>query len=253
MSNFLERHFPSTNIPEHNLVLDPGHVEEAINFMARSGRINLSGLKFEAEPHQEEVSSGDDVRNNNNTEDHHHPDTLFDIAIFELPSSCSSRNCVLSEVGIGRMEEQDGDGRPFLNLCHDGRLLIDGIIFKGHHLQIKVPARGGMRKHLEGKKKLDVKNGGRYYEVILANCNEEGRSVNVEGQVVFEFLVENDAPSRLQSLDLPDKQYLLVSVSTFLLLLMCCFRVRCSPRRSSLYEAAMQDGVDVEMSGGQAV
>jgi hypothetical protein len=243
MSNLLKRLFPS-NTMEHNImVLDPGKIEEALNFMARPGKIDVSGLKFDAAPHQEEEGG--------ETEDDHHPDTLLDIAIFELPSSCSNHNCVLSEAGIGRMEEYDG-GRPFMNMCYNGRLFINGAIFKGRHIEIKVPARGAMRKYIK-RGKFDVEKGGRYYEVVIANCNKSGRQVDIEGQIIFEFFVD-DGPSRLSSIDLPDTHYLMVSISTFIFLVMCCFRVRCSSR-NAYEQAAMEEEevvVDVEMTGGEA-
>ena len=72
--------------------------------------------------------------------------------------------------------------------------MIDNNIFQGHHTQLMIPSEGPMPSHIKhssGIFKVPVKN--RNYDVMIANCNENGRRVQLAGQVVFDF-EDNFAP-----------------------------------------------------------
>jgi hypothetical protein len=150
-----------------HLTISPGDVEEAVHYMQFTGDIDLSELVFTAE------SSGTGI------------ESFLDIAAFEVPPHCSSHNCDLSQYGVGA--QTHFNGVTFLGLCQSGRLVIDTNIFQGHHIQLMVPSDGPMPSHIKsnGTFKVPVQN--RNYNVMLANCNDQGRSVSVTGQVVFDF------------------------------------------------------------------
>jgi hypothetical protein len=157
-----------------HLTITPGDVEEAVHYMQFTGEIDLSELIFTAE------SGGTGI------------ESFLDIAVFEVPPHCSSRNCDLSRYGVGALTHLNGV--TFLGLCQSGRLVIDRNIFQGHHSQLMVPSAGPMPSNIiksNGTFKVPVQN--RNYNVMLANCNEKGRPVSVSGQVDFDF-EENFTP-----------------------------------------------------------
>ena len=247
----LKRAFTPDHDSDHILSIHPGTIEEALNFMTKPGKIDFSDLTFYAKPHNQEEEHEDEAESATSNKQNDYPDTLLEIAIFPLPPGCKNHNCVLSEVGIGRMEELEG--LPYLNPCHkNGALVVDETAFKGQLLQINVPGRGNMKKHL--KKKLDAELGARFYEVLIANCNKQGREVKMEGQIVFEISADDgDSDGFITQLStsmddfLPDTHFILVSIATFLFLVCCCFRVRCNPSNSSSSydQAPQQDDVDI--------
>jgi len=174
----------------------PGQVEEAVHYMTQNGNIDLSFLRFQMKKRYNEGGTsgnsqiqnyGDNYGGTGNVDLHYHyHESFLDIAVFEVPENhCTSRNCDLSKYGIGSLAHFKGS--TYLNLCQAGRLVLDHNIYKGYHTQLMIPAReGSMPNH--------VKNGGtfsvpknKYYEVMIANCNQSGQHVHVTGQVVFDF------------------------------------------------------------------
>jgi hypothetical protein len=151
-----------------HLSIAPGAIEEAVHYMQFSGDIDLSELYFSAEGQGTGVES------------------FVDIAVFEVPGHCTSHNCDLSQFGVGALTHFNGI--TFLNLCQAGRLMIDNNIFQGHHTQLMIPSEGPMPSHIKrsaGTFKVPIQN--RYYDVMIANCNEHGRRIQLAGQVVFAF------------------------------------------------------------------
>lgn len=165
-----------------HLTIAPGAVEEAVHLMQFAGDINLSELTFTAENHGMSVES------------------FLDIVVFEVPPHCNSHNCDLSLYGIGTLTHFNGVS--FLGLCQAGRLMIDHNIFQGHHTQLMVPSEGSMPSHIaKSSDRFTIPVQNRNYDVMIANCNGEGRRISLSGQVVFDF--QNDiAPITPKSLAL---------------------------------------------------
>ena len=84
-----------------HLTINPGSVEEAVHYMQFTGEIDLSELVFSAEGPSNGVQS------------------FVDVAVFEVPSQCTSHNCDLSQFGVGALTHFNGV--TFLNLCQSGR------------------------------------------------------------------------------------------------------------------------------------
>jgi hypothetical protein len=219
--NFMKR-FSDRSSVAHSVILSTGEVEEAVHVMQKPGKIDLSGLTFHAFPY--------DVAPNG------FGHTVVDIAIFPLPNGCDDHRCDLSKLGVGKREEFDGIS--FLSLCHKGRLRIEKDIYKGQHASIEVPMEGPMRKHVKYGQFV-AKFGGRNYEVLIANCDESGRKVSVEGQVLFDF--SHDDSLHFKSTPVP--AYPLLSISVFLFFTLCFVRVRFTTRAA--YEEARYQSTDI--------
>jgi hypothetical protein len=206
----LWQRFTDFSVYRHNFQLPPGQIEEAVNYMRVPGEIDISDLAFQAIP--------DDRPEANIL------DSVIDVAIFPLPSECRHRSfCDLSKLGVGTKE--DFDGASFVNLCVHGRLALHKDFYQGHHSAIRVPRVGQMSKHVKYGV-FNVKEAGVDYEVIIANCSENGRKVRVQGEVLFNF--DEDSSTLWADTDVP--VYPLISISVFLMLAMCFFRVQCTQR-----------------------
>jgi hypothetical protein len=213
-------------IVTHNFRLSQGEVEEARSFMKFPGKIDVSGLSFHAAPYQdgkEEHVSGIN-------------ETWVDIAVFPLPRSCRQDHCDLTELGVGARENSDF----FVELCHNGRLQIRREVFHGFHTALKVPTKGPMEKHvLYGL--FDARDAGQEYDVIIANCHMAGRQIHVKGQAVFDFgrsSEEHFDPAT----SLP---YPLTSLTVFLGLALCFFRIRCTSLGSSRRSDGRNETVEI--------
>jgi hypothetical protein len=217
--------------------IKPGQVEEAVHYMAFNGAIDLSQLHFEAFPadggdldpssalpsrshtaHWDNESQQQHNNNNfNNSTTHVVRESFLDIAVFEVPERCTSRTCDLSRFGVGRI--QQFSGATFLNLCHGGRLDLDLDVYRGYHTQLMVPQEGPMPQKVRyGKVTVPVPN--RNYEVMIANCNDSGRKVQLTGQVIFDF--DDDPVSQLDASSL--------AVLTLIAFAVCLFFSACSIR-----------------------
>ena len=112
--------------------------------------------------------------------------------------------------------------------------MLDHNVFKGHHTQLMIPREGPMPDRLHAKNgKFSVPNANRNYEVMLANCHQQGRHMRVTGQVVFD-LDYNDATANLTT------ESLAILISTallvFLLLTMLAIRINWGTRADYEYE-----------------
>jgi len=160
--------------------ISPGQVEEAVHYMSQNGYIDISFLRFASSlsKYHKGVQIQDGV------------ESFLDVAVFEVPEHCTSRNCDLSKYGVGSLTHFQG--ATYLSLCQAGRLMLDHNIFDGFHTQLMIPRESPMPNHITNGKFQVPKD--RYYEVMLANCNQNGQHVHVSGQVVFEF---QDGPVQL--------------------------------------------------------
>lgn len=152
--------------------MKPGEVEEAFHSMRFKGAIDLSKLQFQAEvPFDGEANTP-------------RVESFLDIVVFEVPERCNSRTCDLSLYGVGMMEHFVY--MDFLSLCNDGRLKLDTNLFQGRHTSLMVPSEGEMPKHVKNGS-FPIQGENRYYDVMIANCNEHGRKVTISGHVEFVF------------------------------------------------------------------
>lgn len=210
-----------------HLTITPGDVEEAVHYMKFTGSIDLSELYFTAE------SGGSGI------------ETFLDIAVFEVPPHCTSNNCDLSRYGIGA--ETHFDGMTFVGMCQAGRLFIDRNIFEGYHTQLMIPSDGPMPATIKkGKAIFKVPVQDRNYNVMLANCNENGRSVSLTGQVVFDF-EENLTPITFHTLTV------LTSVALMVCLFFSCLSIKVDRGTRADWEYQRFQNVEVlreEEAGG---
>mmetsp|Transcript_10558 Transcript_10558/g.20874 ORF Transcript_10558/g.20874 Transcript_10558/m.20874 type:complete len:325 (+) Transcript_10558:107-1081(+) len=211
------------------IVIPAGKVEEDVHYMESKGVINLSHLRFRASNDDQEnngysnfniynkfnsnnnynhnsnaiTSNNNSITSNNNSTNlegssggynndggSSRIESFLDIAVFEVPEHCTSRNCDISKFGVGSLSHFNG--MSYLTLCQAGRLKLDHNLFKGHHTQLMVPIEGPMPdqvKQYRSAKFSVPKN--KHYEVILANCHQRGRNVCVSGQVVFDLMGGN--------------------------------------------------------------
>jgi hypothetical protein len=121
--------------------------------------------------------------------------STIDIAAFHLPEDCASTRsgCDWIELGIGARSE-DGEELRWccspdavsMGLCsgtHQGRLILQDS-FNGKHRSINVPATGEYSDHLTtGPFKTSDQSG--KYVVVFANCNDNGRTVMIQGKTVW--------------------------------------------------------------------
>ena len=68
--------------------ISPGQVEEAVHYMSQNGYIDISFLRFASSlsKYHKGVQIQDGV------------ESFLDVAVFEVPEHCTSRNCDLSKV-----------------------------------------------------------------------------------------------------------------------------------------------------------
>jgi hypothetical protein len=88
--------------------ISPGQVKEDVHYMESRGAIDLSHLRFHADdnPTRTHAFFDFDVQSNNKNDDNDNKgngsvgtiESFVDIAVFEVPKHCTSRNCDLSKV-----------------------------------------------------------------------------------------------------------------------------------------------------------
>lgn len=156
---------------EHTVTLEPGEVHEASHWMPYKGSMILSDLTFVADPVTTEQESTS-------------IQSFLDIVIFEVPEQCTSDSCDVSKYGVGKMDHFGN--KSFVNMCEDGRLRIDSNVFRGFHTQLMVPSVGTMpRKVKHGQ--IALPHEAQTYKMVFANCNDNGRKVQMFGQAVLDY------------------------------------------------------------------
>jgi len=240
--------YSSDNHPLHSgpmLNLPPGQVEEAVHYMSDSGFIDLSFLRFSSS--SSSLISGQQYPQHTVINDHNHNDeksniqniqaqqqngsgieSFLDIAVFEVPQHCTSRNCDLSKYGVGSLSHfQDA---TYLSLCQAGRLILDHNKFKGKHTQLMIPRIDSgtpMPDYITSKAGKFSFPQKRYYEVMIANCNEKNeQTIHVTGQVVFDFVEYGSTPLTIRSLSI----LMSMAFCVFVILSMLAIRINCGTR-----------------------
>jgi hypothetical protein len=183
-------------------------------YIRAPGFIDLGRLTFTAVSESLALADDDDMETGGNTDDGGPFDkredqpplrrldggveiggTAVDVAIFELPSRCarSRKGCDWTELGVGK-KAKDGTLRWCcsneaidLGMCDGeknyGRLMIDAEKFKGNHRFVTVQPSGAMSKQIRYGKVEEKESG--TYVVVYANCNEQGREIQVTGEAVW--------------------------------------------------------------------
>mmetsp|Transcript_23407 Transcript_23407/g.32801 ORF Transcript_23407/g.32801 Transcript_23407/m.32801 type:complete len:621 (-) Transcript_23407:115-1977(-) len=118
----------------------------------------------------------------------------IDIVLFHEPSSCSNTRagCDWTELGVGASNGEGGlrwccsNDAIDLGFCEGGpqqygRLIVNATTFAGQHRFINVPSKGDMKSTVKYGK-LEQKTDSGKYVLIVANCNDEGRDVMVNGK-----------------------------------------------------------------------
>jgi hypothetical protein len=234
---------------EYVIQIHPGQVQEAAHKLQHPGEINLTELRFKAVRSSDEgdddafVDFEDEVFDRNHR---HHGDnkeeevglninTYIDIAIFEVPNNCNSQTCDLPDYGVGTLEHYNGI--RFLNLCDNGRLKINHDLFVGHHIELPVAKYGPMktdRLDVE-ESEIFVPTGGRTFEVMIANCNKQGREINLFGQVVFDSILLNNDGS-INGIDIISEIHLVIfALAVCLFFTLCTVRIHLGTRADYTY------------------
>eukprot|EP00536_Pseudo-nitzschia_multiseries_P018272 jgi/Psemu1/70493/estExt_Genemark1.C_23270002 len=214
----------------------PGQVKEDVHYMESRGFIDLSQLRFHAYDVQKTKNynhynynynysnhnafkldiDGHNHNNNNhnrsdaigNSSSSHEVESFVDIAVFQVPQHCTSQNCDLSKFGIGSLSRFGGTSSlSYLNLCEGNRLKLDHDLFTGHHAQLVVPTEGRMPNQIHNNNRFfdfnfvgsgfSVPTSGQHYEVLLANCDPNGKTIRVRGRVVFDLLDDRDDENQI--------------------------------------------------------
>ncbi len=200
--------------------INPGQVEEASHYMQFNGAIDLSELTFTAFPYPDSDENDD-----------FGVESFLDIAVFPVPEHCTSRTCDLSEFGVG--VQTYFNGLTFLNLCQGGRLWLNQNKFQGLYATLMVPMEGSMPEHIK-KGKLLVSEKNQNFEVMIANCNPNGRRVSLSGQVVFE--IDDDPLINLSFMS--EVKLTLVALAVCMIFSLLSIRVRMGTQADHNYRLA---------------
>ncbi|KAG7372101.1 hypothetical protein IV203_018244 [Nitzschia inconspicua] len=156
---------------EHRITLEPGQVHEASHWMPHKGSIVISELAFVAEPiSKEQQSIG--------------IQSFVDIVVLQVPEECTSKFCDISKYGVGKID--NFQNTSFINLCENGRLLIERSVFQGFHSRLMVPSEGPMPLKVKDAR-IALPYKAQTYDVIFANCNHDGRRIHITGQAVLDY------------------------------------------------------------------
>jgi len=122
----------------------------------------------------------------------------IDVVLFRQPSKCarSKAGCDWTELGVGKSDVY-GNVRycctldaSSIGLCNAdnnkelGRLIIDEDLFKGKKSSIFLPKSGDVNKTM-GNPHFLAQEGDGQYALVLSNCNDSGRNVNISGPHIW--------------------------------------------------------------------
>ena len=122
--------------------------------------------------------------------------STVDIVVFHVPDECarSREGCDWTELGVGA-SDADGnlrwccsDDAVALGFCKAdrqyGRLIIDQDKFQGDHRVLAIPASGHVERRItDGRMDFATEEG--RYVMIISNCNDYGRDLQVTGSYEF--------------------------------------------------------------------
>ena len=122
--------------------------------------------------------------------------STVDIVVFHVPDECarSREGCDWTELGVGA-SDADGnlrwccsDDAVALGFCKAdrqyGRLIINQDKFQGDHRVLAIPASGHIERSItDGRMDFATEEG--RYVMIISNCNDYGRDLQVTGSYEF--------------------------------------------------------------------
>ena len=122
--------------------------------------------------------------------------STVDIVVFHVPDECarSREGCDWTELGVGA-SDADGnlrwccsDDAVALGFCKAdrqyGRLIINQNKFQGDHRVLAIPASGHIERSItDGRMDFATEEG--RYVMIISNCNDYGRDLQVTGSYEF--------------------------------------------------------------------
>ena len=122
--------------------------------------------------------------------------STVDIVVFHVPDECarSREGCDWTELGVGA-SDADGnlrwccsDDAVALGFCQAdrqyGRLIINQEKFQGDHRVLAIPASGHVERRItDGRMDFATEEG--RYVMIISNCNDYGRDLQVTGSYEF--------------------------------------------------------------------
>jgi Lung seven transmembrane receptor. len=122
-------------------------------------------------------------------------DTVIDVIFFHEPGECvkTKAGCDWAKLGVGSSDNA-GNNRWCcsedaidLGLCEEqnlGRIIINKALFRGEHRPVTIPPVGSYEASMK-LPVMDTKEGTGQYTLVLANCNDYGRDVYVDGQYLW--------------------------------------------------------------------
>jgi hypothetical protein len=140
-------------------------------------------------------TSGDDDYYGGDRRMNNSGDSVIDVIFFHEPSSCVKTNdgCDWMKLGVG---SSDNFGNVHwccselaveLQICEPsnvGRLIIDETLFHGEHRPVSILLEGNYQASVQVPV-MKTNEGTGQYSLVLANCNNYGRGVLVEGEYIW--------------------------------------------------------------------
>eukprot|EP00590_Aulacoseira_subarctica_P009913 CAMPEP_0172417584 /NCGR_PEP_ID=MMETSP1064-20121228/4121_1 /TAXON_ID=202472 /ORGANISM="Aulacoseira subarctica , Strain CCAP 1002/5" /LENGTH=559 /DNA_ID=CAMNT_0013156027 /DNA_START=141 /DNA_END=1820 /DNA_ORIENTATION=+ len=192
------------------LTPSPMYIHYSEGYLVVPGSLDLSGLLFstsddgyyQKKNRTENItttstssssSSGDDLVNDDGKPNRQlQGSSKIDIVVFREPDDChrSTSGCDWTKLGVGASDSYGNlrwccaNDAIQLNMCTGkndyGRLILNASLFKGSTRSITIDANGKQEIHVSSPL-LSVDEGSGNYVMVMANCNDEGRTVDVAG------------------------------------------------------------------------
>jgi len=122
-------------------------------------------------------------------------DSVIDMVFFHEPSEClkTSAGCDWTKLGVGSSDHLGNirwccsDDVVLLGLCEEsdrGRMIINQALFGGEHRPIIMPPTGNYIAPVK-LPIMNTKEGTGQYSLVIANCNDNGRNVMLDGSYIW--------------------------------------------------------------------
>lgn len=122
-------------------------------------------------------------------------DSIIDLLFFHEPAECvkTKTGCDWTKLGVGASDNYGNirwccaEDTIQLGLCEDenfGRMIINQALYKGEHRPVIIPPTGDYETSVK-LPVMDTKEGTGQYTLVLANCNDYGRKIFVDGNYVW--------------------------------------------------------------------
>ena len=122
-------------------------------------------------------------------------DSVIDLVFFLEPSSCvkTKAGCNWTKLGVGASDNLGNihwccsEETVLSGICESsdlGRMIIKKTLFGGEHRPVLIPPTGDYSASVK-LPVMNTKEGTGQYSLVLANCNDYGRSVLVKGDYIW--------------------------------------------------------------------